>query len=219
MALSYSGYTMYVNCPSSFQRKYITKEKTKAPLPTRESAPAMFRGTDLHNAIEDLINDNRNDLPKEISHYTQFAIGLRSQEAKAEEAFAFDAQWEAVDFEAEEAEIRGFLDCKLHTENDFVIYEWKTGKVYDDHVTQRSLYGLAGLLLHPEQRTVRVITTYLDLGKNDETVYHREMMSTYKWMWGRYINSTKPPQPYPMRPGWKCRYCDYSKNNGGLCPN
>lgn len=219
MALSYSGYNMYVDCPSSFQRRYILKEKTSAEEPTPESAPAMFRGLDMHQAVEDLLNDKRNDLPKEISQYTPFAIGLRTKGASAEEAFAFDSKWERVDFDNPEAEIRGLLDCKLCTDEDLVIYEWKTGKVYESHVHQRSLYGLAALLMHPEHKTVTVITTYFDQGQNNQTVYHRDMLTTYKWVWERHINKTKPPQPYPMKPSWKCRYCDYSKNRGGKCPN
>ena len=218
MAVSYSGIEMYNTCPSSFDRKYNKQEPVMHP-PTPETAPAMFRGTKLHGAIEDLLNEKRNDLPKELSKYTQFCIGLRTQGAVAECDFAFNAEWESVDFEDPTAEVRGFMDCKLVTENDFVIYEWKTGKKYYSHANQRSLYGLAGLILHPEHQKVRVITTYLDQGENDQVVYHAEMLSTYKWVWSRYINKTKPPQPYPMRPTWKCKFCNYSKRSGGKCPN
>jgi hypothetical protein len=217
MALSYSGYTTYLNCPSAFQRKYITKEEGGGK-PTRETAPAMFRGTDMHNAIEDLILGKREVLPKELSNYQGFVCGLRDMGAQPELAFAFNAKWEMVDFEAEEAEIRGFLDVYLAAEQ-LIVYEWKTGKEYDDHVTQRNLYGLAALLMNTDYETVRVITTYLDQGYNRETTYHRPMLTTYKWVWGKNINKVKPPQPYPMRPSWKCRNCQFSKNKGGKCPN
>lgn len=218
MALSYSGYTTYLGCPSAFQRKYITKEKC-GPKPTRETAPGMYRGTDMHNAVEDLLLGNRNDLPKDLKDYLGFTLGLRELGAKPELAFAFNAQWELVDFDDPTAEIRGFLDCHLAGDPQLIVYEWKSGKRYDDHVTQRNLYGLAGLLINPSYETVRVITVYWDQGFNEETTYHRAMLATYKWMWGKNINKVKPPQPYPMRPSWKCRTCQFSKNNGGKCPN
>lgn len=217
MAVSYSGYTTYVDCPSKFQRKYITKEKS-GPGPTRETAPAMYRGTDLHNCIENLINGAEDPLPKAIAHYHGFICGLRDMGAKPEEPFAFNAAWERVDFEDPTAEVRGFLDAILAGET-LTVYEWKSGKVYDTHVTQRNLYGLAALLMYPDYDKVRVITTYLDLTENRETTYHSMMLSTYKWMWTRNINKTKPPQPYPMRPTWKCGNCQFSKKQGGLCPN
>ena len=217
MAVSYSGISTYVDCPSKFKRKYITKEKS-GPPPTRESAPAMFRGTDLHGSIEDVLNNKANKLPQAIQPYDQFVISLRNQGAVPEEAFAFNAKWERVEFDDDTAEVRGFLDCKV-ADKQLIIYEWKTGKIYDSHVEQRHLYGLAGLLMHPEYDRVRVITTYLDLMENRENTYPRDMIKTYQWMWERKINKTKPPQPYPMRPSWKCKFCQFSKKQGGLCPN
>ena len=217
MAVSYSGIGTYDDCPSKFKRKYITKEKC-GPGPTRESAPQMFRGTDMHNSVEDLINDKRNDLLKGMEAYTQFCISLRTKGAKAELPFAFNKAWELVDFEDEEAEVRGFLDC-IVADQQLIVYEWKSGKIYDSHVTQRHLYGLAALLMYPDYKTVRVISTYFDLMHNNENTYHRDMLKTYMWMWERKINKTKPPQPYPMRPSWKCKNCQFSKRQGGLCPN
>jgi len=218
LPVSYSGITMYNNCPSSFKRKYILGEAQGAPA-TRETAPAMFRGTDLHEAVESLLKGEINQLPKEIGMYNDFCVGLRTQGALPEVEFAFNEEWELVDFDDPTARIRGFLDAKLCTEEQLIVYEWKTGKVYDEHVFQRNLYGLAALLMHPEHKKVRVITTYLDQKMNKETTYTSDMVKSYKWMWDRSINKTQPPQPYPMRPGWKCRWCSFSKRSGGKCPN
>ena len=218
ITVSYSGISMYKDCPSAFYRKYVAKEEGGAP-PTRETAPAMFRGTDLHNAIEEMILGKRERLPKELSGYDGFVKQLADLGAKPEVAFAWDANWEATGFDAEDAAIRGFYDCKVVTPKQLTIYEWKTGKVYPEHVTQRHLYGMSAMLEHPEHESVNVITTYLDLMENMSTTYHSPMLSTYKWMWTKYINKCQPPQPYPMRPSWKCRTCQFSKKNGGKCPN
>jgi len=215
--VSYSGIGMYKNCPSSFKRKYLLKESVAEP--TRSSAPAMFRGTDIHNSIENFLLGRCNDLHKEISSYLPFVTGLRTNKARPEVPFAFCSKWESLDFDDEEAEIRGYMDAVLVLPEQLMVYEWKTGKEYDEHSLQRNLYGLAALLQNPDYDKVRVITTYLDQMRNVETTYYRMMLDEYKWMWERRINSTKPPQPYPMRPNWKCRYCGFSKNQGGKCPN
>jgi len=217
--ISYSGLSLYTGCPASFRRKYLLKEVVKYP-PTRETAPAMFRGTDIHNSIEDYLLGKRENLHKEIhKDYFKFCVNLKELETKPELAFAFDANWEPLPFDAEEAEIRGFMDAVLCTEDQLVVYEWKTGKEYPEHATQRHLYGLAALLMYPQHKEVTVTGVYLDQVKNVTNTYLRSQLSTYKWAWARRINKTKPPQPYPMRPSWKCRFCSYSKKQGGTCPN
>ena len=116
------------------------------------------------------------------------------------------------------AKIRGFMD-NVYNGDKLVVHEWKTGKEYDSHSLQRSLYGLASLLLFPEYDDVEVITVYLDQKVNRPTKFTKGQQLTYQWVWQRHINKTRPPQPYPMRPSWKCRFCNYSKNRGGKCPN
>ena len=215
--VSYSGLGMYTKCPSSFHRKYNLKEEVKYP-PTRENAPAMFRGTDIHNSIEHCLLGEREDVHEDIHDYLPWILSMR-EHSKPELEFAFDLNWEPVAFDAEDARIRGFMDNVHVGDDELVVHEWKTGKMYDEHSKQRNLYGLACLILFPKYDKVRVITVYLDQRKNVETTYHMSMISTYKYMWDRHINKVYPPQPYPMRPGWYCRFCNYSKNSGGKCPN
>ena len=218
MAVSYSGITTYDECPSKFKRKYILKEHG-GPEPTRETAPAMFRGTDIHNSIEDMLNGKTHELHKEITKFHPFVKGLRTEGAIAEEAFAYTKDWEPVDFDSPDAEVRGFLDAKLYKPEFARVFEWKTGKEYESHALQRSLYGLVALLEYEEVPSVTVETHYLDIDKIVPTIYYRENLITYKWSWDRRINKTKPPQPYPMRPSWKCKWCPYSRKQGGACPN
>lgn len=222
MAVSFSGISTYVNCPSAFKRKYVTKEpvKLKDEVQQRKDAPQKFRGTDIHNSVEDYLLGKKNNIHHEIAvKYSLFCSNLKQQGAKPEMEFGFNAKWESVPFEDPTAQIRGKMDCTLDIPQSLNVYEWKTGKEYDTHSDQRNLYGLAGLILHPHHEKVIVTTVYFDLGINRPTTYSRNELSSYKWVWERKINKTKPPQPYPMRPSWKCRNCDFSKKNGGKCPN
>jgi len=222
--VSYSGLNMYDTCPRSFKYKYIDKEPVKNP-PTRETAPKMFRGSDIHKSIEDFLKGQTNKVHAEILQHNSFITELRTKGATAEDEFAFDKTWSRVAFDDPIAIIRGKFDAMICKENSLVIYEWKTGKVYPEHKIQRNLYGLAGLLLYPEYKKVIVQTYYLDLdlkrkaNTSSKSEYGRNQLLSYQWLWERKINKVQPPQPYPMRPGWKCGYCDYSKNRGGKCPN
>lgn len=218
MTISYSGYTMYLTCPSSFKRKYILKEEG-GEEPTRETAPAMFRGTDIHNSIEDYMH-GIGKLHREISPRFRFYVQrLVEGGAEPELSFAFMEDWEPTTFDNPDAEIRGFMDSVLCTEHELTIDEWKTGKEYDEHSKQRALYGMCALILFPMHDKVTVNGVYLDQDNIVTNTYTRAELETYKWMWTRRINKTKPPQPYPMRPSWKCRYCQFSKYKGGKCPN
>lgn len=222
MAVSFSGIGTYINCPSAFKRKYITKEpvKEKDEKQQRIDAPQKFRGTDIHDSVEGYLRDERTNIHPEIQQkYSMFCTDLKQKGAIPEMEFAFNYKWEPVKFEDPEAMIRGKMDATLDLPQHLNIYEWKTGKMYDEHADQRSLYGLAALLLHPHHEKVIVTTVYFDLHLTKPSTYSRNELSAYKWVWERKINKTKPPQPYPMRPNWKCRYCDFSKKNGGKCPN
>ena len=158
---------------------------------------------------------------KEIHNYNELALEIRAREGFAEIAFAYNQEWKPVTFEDPTAIVRGFLDAGWSTPEVTIIKEWKTGKVYDSHASQRSLYSLVGLLMYPEVDRTEVHTVYLDQPKEKDHVLkvsQKELLA-YTWKWGRKINRVQPPQIYPMRPSWKCRFCVYSKKQGGKCPN
>ena len=117
--------------------------------------------------------------------------------------------------------IRGIDDAAIYDPETKVahVYDWKTGKKYPTHAEQCGLYGLAGLLKYPQAERVIVTHVYLDLRQNAETEYHRDGLVGMQWMYQRKVNRTRPPQPYPEIPSWKCKFCDFSKKRGGKCQN
>jgi len=218
-AISYSGLTMFEKCPRSFQLKYIQKH----PEPEFVSSPAMERGSRLHQAAEDYVNQDLVKLPKELSRKQEFfdrIISLGTAEPELE--FNLTEDWGCIPFkQKEDGYIRGIIDLVLPQGELLEIMEYKTGKKYDTHADQRSLYSMAGLLMFPEAKVCRTTTVYFDLGGADETTtVERENLETLKWSWSRRVNKTKPVgQDYPMRPGFQCKWCNFSKKKGGPCPN
>lgn len=220
ITVSYSGIMSYENCPSSFKRRYISKEEVadRSDVPSNSK---RARGTRIHAMLDEYLMDIGFVLPKELKVWEGKMNQLLQKKACGEKKWAFDESWESCGFTAEEARIRGILDaiCVNEDAGEVEVYEWKTGKKYPDHKDQRVLYGLAGLLMNPEYDRCVVETVYLDSGEIEKAQMDRAAMGSYKWLWERRMNKCQPPQSYAERPNWKCRFCDYSEANGGKCPN
>ena len=216
ICVSFSGMQTYDQCPSSFNRRYILKEEVDQGK--TGGSPAMQRGSRIHKGCEDYLLDV-GELPEEAETFSMFFYALKHQrQARPEVRWAFDSEWNLVDFnDKDAAQVRGILDIIHDDDGTCYVTELKTGKKYQEHALQRSLYGLAGGLLYPECEIITVQTVYLDSGEVVPTVFHADQLSTYQWTWQRLINKCQPPQPYPQRPSWKCRFCDYHKDKGGKC--
>jgi RecB family exonuclease len=218
--VSYSGLGTYDECPRKFKRKYIDKEEVKQP-PTPETAPKLFRGTRVHKEIELFLKGEAECFGKECESFKNLIHELKEIGAQAEVEFCLSNDWEIQDFDAEEGLLRGVIDVVdvRDGEKEGRCYDWKTGKIYDSHSDQRALYALALFIKYPELESIVSTSVYLDQKKQVSTTYSRANLTAYKWVWERRVNKTRPPQMYPMRPSWKCKFCDYSKLKGGKCPN
>ena len=217
--LSYSGIGTYEKCPKKFYYKYIEKVETE-PL-TEETAPAMFRGTRMHAELEDYLNDLQQHLGPETISQMGFASMLKKRGAQPEVEFCFDNNWESQPFDSEEGLIRGVIDVQCIDDEDphAFVYDWKTGKIYDDHAHQRQLYALAILIQYPHVETVTSGSVYIDQNKTEIKDFNRASLTAYKWIWEKKVNKCRPPQDYPARKSWLCKFCEFGKTKGGPCAN
>ena len=215
ICVSFSGMQLYNQCPSAFQRRYVTKE----PVPKGEASPAMTRGTRVHEGVESYLLHHTEELPDEAMGFEGLFTEMRDKyDTSPELQWAFDPEWEEVNFtDTDEAMVRGVLDAGYEHEGVAHVIELKTGKMYEEHADQRSLYGLAGALLYPDNETILVETIYLDAGIKHFTEFSMAQLPSLQWIWQRTINGCQPPQPYPQRKSWKCKWCPYHEDKGGMC--
>ncbi len=212
-AISYSRYSMHNKCPQSYHWKYNEERPT-----TYDPGPAATRGTMIHKTIEDFINKESETIHEDITKkWLPYVDELRARGAAAEVDFCFTNQWEQTAWEAEDGNTRGSLDMLLlRPDHTAQVDDWKTGRIYDDHAEQRSLYGLYVFKAFPDVTDVQVNSVYVDKNKKVTTTMSRVMVPTYTAVWEKRFERIRLPM-YPPRPGSHCNWCSFSKKKGGEC--
>ena len=215
--LSYSAWKTWDQCPAKYRFSYIEK------LPRKPAGPAAARGTEIHNSVDQYLTKKIEEPHEEITHrYGQWLMQLRElpQKLEPEKRWAVDKDWNLCDYKDPEAVWRGFIDLHipmLPGETIVDEYEWKTGKIYDDHKYQANLYSVIALVMEENAQLARVTNVYFDQGKTTVTELPREDFEGQKFLWDQRHADLHKDDILPPNPGWYCRYCDFSRENGGPC--
>jgi len=218
MPHSYSSWSTFNKCPARYKYSYIEK----VPVPEGEPHPAMARGTEIHDSIEQYVLGEQEYLHPDIHQkYGQWVFGLReSYECAPELRFAMTRNWKPTKWDAKNAWVRGFLDLKLESDEDLIVYEWKTGRMYDDHQDQRFLYGMVALQLFTGYSTATVHGVYFDQKRKDwpdPENYDRENLPFMQAEWTKRFTRLETEEVFPPNPTFLCKYCPFSTEAGGPC--
>lgn len=213
MIHSLSKLGTFEQCAAKYKFKYIDN------LPTPPSTSAG-RGIDTHSMIELYLKTGEVMLNPPLDFYQGWLDGLRKVEGASPEAkLALDVDWNPCDWNSEVVWWRGVLDLLIPPQGQKVhVYDWKTGKIYDDHEDQREIYGVAALSHYPEATEVTCTHVYVDLHKSVTKTYHRDHLDLLKTRWGRRFRAVETATEFPYNPQFKCRWCPFSKESGGPCP-
>lgn len=207
---SYSSISTYEKCPRKYKYSYIDR------LPRGEAGPAAQRGTELHAIIENYLLGKTVELHGPLAFYEGFLQELKELKPLPEHKFSINRDWELTDWDAPDAYLVGVLDLLLPLD-EVKIWDWKTGRVYDEHANQRELYGISGFCMYPEKEVVHVEHTYLDLQQTEHSVFYRAELDNLKEKWRKKTDRIEADEVYPPNPNYGCRWCDFSKQNGGPC--
>ncbi len=212
MRWSLSALSSYEKCPAQYKYRHIER------LPVNFKSDAAARGTELHATIESFLKGTITELPNEINFYTQYLTQLKGREIYPEHKVALTRDWEVTEWDGDLCWYRGIFDLKISGAGDEVtIIDWKTGKIYPEHDDQKSLYSLAAFSESPTVQRVRAIHVYLDLGKNREKTYDRQQLHELRASWNSRVLKLEQETEWLPNPNFMCRYCSFSRMNGGPC--
>jgi len=219
MKYSYSSIATFKQCPAKFKFAYLDRVKVERAPPS----PAMERGSRVHDSIETYLNGGSEFLHPDIhKSYGQFMFGLRENEKDLRPEYKWGITWEyePCDYDDEKCMLHGFVDLLTVPDKDknLGLYEWKTGKTYPaPHASQVHKYSVAMMCHFPDHPGVDAMITYLDQVDYKTIMYPRTMMFEYKPMLRIEIGAVSDATRFPTMPGFKCKWCQFSRDNGGPC--
>lgn len=221
---SYSVYTAYVKCPLS-----VCFDKIKRIRIVEPPNPHFEKGDRVHKSAEKYITGSGKApaIIPDLKLVKDKLVLFRKLKAKAELDWAFTKSWVPTTWnDWTNCWLRIKVDVCAETPGLVQITDWKSGKVYDDHKQQRSLYALGGLqlielgLLGNGAPVTKVTAEHLytDTGQTATEEFTMKDLKPLKREWLNRIRQMMTDTRYPAKTGFHCRYCRYRKSNGGPCP-
>ena len=212
---SYSRFTTYEQCPLKAKLRYIDWYRDDGP-----GGAAANRGTEIHKLAEDWLRAKRTGpIPPIFEHFRETLLKLRRLQAVPELAIGLKRDWSLCAFDAPDYWWHGELDAlAMLTPRSAWIVDWKSGKVYPEHVMQLELYALVAFLADPYLDSVQVDDAYVDQKKMIGNLYLRRQVPTLQAIWERRTTPMFNDRAFAPCPNFLCKYCEFRKELGsGLC--
>jgi CRISPR/Cas system-associated exonuclease Cas4 (RecB family) len=213
-AWSFSRLQDYRKCPRFAYYKHCLKLK-------EPGNDAMARGTRIDDMVSGYIAGREKKLPPEGQAFAAEFAELRKRKATVQEQWAFNAQWDPVDWFASNAWLRIKTDVySVDKDGVMLLVDNKTGKERHEHDEQLSLYAMGALARRPELKAVDVRIWYLDSGlekpDKEKLHTHKELPGLKKYWLGE-IKQMLNDKRFPERPSAACNWCHFRKSNNGPC--
>lgn len=213
MTWSLTKLKTFEQCGAKYDFRYNQKIPDK-------SGPAAERGTAIHKTIEGFIRGVEGiALTGSLEFYHGFLTALKESQVPLypEYRIALRQDWTPCP-DGESPWYVGYLDLYRAVEISANAWDWKSGKPYPDHDQDKEVYALAIMAAKPEIQVVTVTYTYVDKGQNRERIFSREFeYEALKKKWGDRVARMEAATQFIPNPQFLCRYCSYSKVNGGPC--
>lgn len=226
---SLSAIGTFEKCQLKARYRYVDRIEDKRSI-------SASRGVGIHKVIEDFLLGGA-PLSPELEYYRPWFEEIRKHEIYPERKISLRGDWNTTSWGAPDSWLRSVLDLLVIRREEersdqadvsssapakeAIIYDWKTGKVYPDHDDQKSLYSLAVFSEYPSLRQVRAIHVYVDLRQIREKTFSsgqvHELRTTWNDRAGKFLKAVESPEEMIPNPGFHCRWCSYSKMNGGPC--
>lgn len=215
---SFSSLQKYEACPHFTKLKAVDK----CPGPPRDPNSPAERGSRIHDAAEQYVRGQRDDLVPEMKDFKDHVNALRKMFAEGrvtcEEDWAYDVDMNPVEWTSPNAWLRLKLD--VHVDLDAttaVVIDYKSGKRFGNevkHQQQGALYAAIAAMRWPDVSKIIVEFWYIDQNETSQVEYTRRQAMLH---WARFrergLDMTTATR-FPAKPSEpNCKFCDYSCNS------
>lgn len=206
--VSPSGLKLWKECPFKWADCYINGNR-------QPPGAAAQRGTDLHNMLEDFFNGSPYPSGnKTLRPWQPLMEGLAAADPVAEGELAVNFAWESCDYSSPLAYYRGKKDLHYDHGTTLNIFDWKSGKIYDDHEFQGASYAC----MSPGYEAYKSSFVYLDHPMVIKTwTYTAQQVAARRIEITNVIQELRTAEEYPATPGDGCTWCHLSWRRGGSC--
>lgn len=206
--VSPSGLKLWKECPLKWADKYIHGYR-------EPPGKAAQRGTDLHNMLEDFFNGSPYPSGNNVLRpWQKLMEGLAATDPVAEGEIAVDMNWAPIDYSSPFAYYRGKKDLHYEHGTTLHLFDWKSGKIYDDHEFQ----GMSYACMSPAYDKVKVSFVYLDHPHViKQWNYTPQLIAAKRIELSTTIDELRKAEEYKATPGKGCEWCHLSWRHGGPC--
>jgi CRISPR/Cas system-associated exonuclease Cas4 (RecB family) len=207
---SVSKILLYEGCPRKF--KSIHHSKKKQP-----SNPAMVRGETIHKKAEGFLTGRIRGLPNELSKLASHFRNLKKKKPLTELRIAVDKKWKITDWK--KGWCRGVFDVIDREDDEAIVIDHKTGKVYEKHKSQAEVYACLASSTIEEAENFHIEFWYTDKGLTKEWDFRLNNIKSLKKKWTKKANQMMTATRFPATPNpFDCNYCsERSDKRGGTC--
>jgi len=239
---SFSRYWDWNQCPAKANWKYIVKLKTPemtqrdADLRSGKLPPGpLERGAEIADQAKNYLKGKIKQVPAYLMPVATVYRELKKKGSQltVEDSWGFTKQWMPCSpTDWDRCWLRITIDVafaeplpKNEGEGDILhIRDNKSGKFDErkaiEYQEQLELYGAAGFCKYPTVQAVDAQLIYSDLGILHPKVpmkFSVDELPLLQRAWEKRVRPMMNDRRFPPRPGYYCRWCDFSKARGGPC--
>lgn len=226
IALSHSRLNDYNMCPLRFKAKYLDKDPRFKE--DGKKSPHLIRGENVHKALENYVIQVTSGQEPKITSLPEVEatkpyidkIISRYRVVLPESQIAVNEKWERVEWFSSEAYYRAIFDLIALNDDQFLIVDYKTGKMRDYNggpTGKGQLHLSAAIALHmwPTIESGKTVYAYVD---HKQTIIRdfaqsekAELTSHFDAEYAK-VNADKDFKPTPNE---FCKYCPLTRKE---CP-
>jgi len=213
---SFSRLSVYEQCPFRAKLQFIDK------IPDPKPKTAADRGSAIHQMGEDFVRSKIDQLPKELSKFSDEFYQLRTMFSNGvvilEEEWGFAPDWTISGWK--EGWLRMKLDAMVWLNpQEVVIIDYKTGRKFGNeikHGDQCLNYAAAAVARFPEIELIHTELWYLDQNELTYGKYPRHKAVAAIARYDKRHKAMTDATRFPAKPNMhSCKWCPYKSAPDG----